>query len=244
MAHSLTTIPNSADAGTNPMVWTLVEPGVAIVASSLVTIRPLLRQLRLKGFESTEHSSRSRGFWGRYGRGGGGASKLEENKPRSKRRSRAASSGMDAFERNEIGLDDLEAGHGASDARRTSVRHSKISTGSRETMRDEGVGRKSVVRNFSTPLSFVAVREDEKEVAVNDDDDDDPPLSPWLRSSARAESQGGAVVHQEHGQSPKTLRGHLQNGKPVWRSERPNSPGETEFIQGLPNAALRPGLAE
>jgi hypothetical protein len=38
------------------MVWTLVEPGVAIVASSLVTIRPLLRKMRLKGFESTERS--------------------------------------------------------------------------------------------------------------------------------------------------------------------------------------------
>ena len=35
------------------MVWTLVEPGVAIVAASLVTIRPLLRKMRLKGFEST-----------------------------------------------------------------------------------------------------------------------------------------------------------------------------------------------
>lgn len=238
------------------MVWTLVEPGVAIVASSLVTIRPLLRQLRLKGFESTGHSSRSRGFWGRYGRaggGGGGASKLEENKPRSKRRSRAASSGMDAFERNEIGLGDLEAGYRASDGRRTSVRQSKILTErSRDTggltsqtsMRDEGRGRKSGVRNFSTPLSFVAVREEDKEVAVNDDDGDDPPLSPWLRSSAQAESQGGDFGKQEHGQSPRTLRGHLHNGKPVWRSERPNTPGETGLIQGLRKAALRPGTAE
>lgn len=58
------------------MVWTLVEPGVAIVASSLVTIRPLLRQMRLKGFESSERS-RSRGLWGARSReghstGGGG----------------------------------------------------------------------------------------------------------------------------------------------------------------------------
>ncbi|KAG8159070.1 hypothetical protein KVR01_010731 [Diaporthe batatas] len=43
-------------AGTDAMVWTLVEPGVAIVASSLVTIRPLLRKMRLRGFESTERS--------------------------------------------------------------------------------------------------------------------------------------------------------------------------------------------
>ncbi|KAG7123390.1 hypothetical protein HYQ45_013879 [Verticillium longisporum] len=40
-------------AGTDAMVWTLVEPGVAIVAASLVTIRPLLRLFRLHGFEST-----------------------------------------------------------------------------------------------------------------------------------------------------------------------------------------------
>lgn len=142
---------------------------------------------------------------------------------------------MDAFERNEIGLGDLEAGHGVSDARRASVRHSKMSTGSRETMRDEGVGKKSSVRNFSTPLSFVAVREDDKELAVKDDDDDDPPLSPWLSSSTRAEG---------HGQSPTMIRGHLQNGKPVWRNERPNSPRDADLIQALPNAALRPGTAE
>lgn len=36
------------------MVWTLIEPGVAIVASSLATIRPLLRAMKIKGFESAE----------------------------------------------------------------------------------------------------------------------------------------------------------------------------------------------
>lgn len=59
------------------MVWTLVEPGVAIVASSLVTIRPLLRQMRLKGFtDPSFHSgSRSRNRWGiRSVRSGGGLS--------------------------------------------------------------------------------------------------------------------------------------------------------------------------
>ncbi|KAI5461187.1 hypothetical protein BGZ63DRAFT_453992 [Mariannaea sp. PMI_226] len=40
-------------AGTNAMVWTLVEPGVAIIASSLATIRPLLRAWKIKGFTST-----------------------------------------------------------------------------------------------------------------------------------------------------------------------------------------------
>ncbi|KAF5695737.1 integral membrane protein pth11 [Fusarium globosum] len=43
-------------AGTDAMVWTLIEPGVAIVASSLATIRPLLRAMRIRGFESTENT--------------------------------------------------------------------------------------------------------------------------------------------------------------------------------------------
>lgn len=36
------------------MFWTLVEPGVAITAASLVTIRPLLRSLNVAGFESND----------------------------------------------------------------------------------------------------------------------------------------------------------------------------------------------
>jgi hypothetical protein len=35
------------------MVWTLVEPGIAITAASLITIRPLLRAMHFKGFGST-----------------------------------------------------------------------------------------------------------------------------------------------------------------------------------------------
>jgi hypothetical protein len=44
---------SSLDTGTTAMVWTLVEPGVAITAACLVTIRPLLRTLKMRGFEST-----------------------------------------------------------------------------------------------------------------------------------------------------------------------------------------------
>ncbi|KJZ80539.1 hypothetical protein HIM_00389 [Hirsutella minnesotensis 3608] len=45
------------------MVWTLVEPGVAIFASSLATIRPLLRRFRIKGFKSSDRTaSSSTGF--------------------------------------------------------------------------------------------------------------------------------------------------------------------------------------
>lgn len=38
--------------GTTPMVWTLVEPGIAITAASIVTIRPLLRACQIPGFSS------------------------------------------------------------------------------------------------------------------------------------------------------------------------------------------------
>ncbi|PHH67987.1 hypothetical protein CDD82_932 [Ophiocordyceps australis] len=43
-------------SATDAMIWTLVEPGVAIVASSLATIRPLLRAMRVKGFTSTDRT--------------------------------------------------------------------------------------------------------------------------------------------------------------------------------------------
>ena len=46
----------SVDSATDAMVWTLVEPGVAIIASSLATIRPLLRAMRIHGFESTDRT--------------------------------------------------------------------------------------------------------------------------------------------------------------------------------------------
>src|SRR5687768_6561973 len=39
------------------MVWTLIEPGIAIVAASMATIRPLLRRMRIRGFESTDNPS-------------------------------------------------------------------------------------------------------------------------------------------------------------------------------------------
>lgn len=50
---------SSIVAGTDAMMWTLIEPGVAIVAASLATTRPLLRAMRLKGFESTGRTGKS-----------------------------------------------------------------------------------------------------------------------------------------------------------------------------------------
>lgn len=42
------------DAGTDAMIWTIIEAGLAIIAASLATIRPLLRVLRVRGFESSD----------------------------------------------------------------------------------------------------------------------------------------------------------------------------------------------
>ncbi|KAK2589731.1 hypothetical protein QQS21_012588 [Conoideocrella luteorostrata] len=41
-------------SATDALIWSLVEPGVAIIASSLATIRPLLRSLKIRGFLSTD----------------------------------------------------------------------------------------------------------------------------------------------------------------------------------------------
>jgi len=50
----LTDVSDVLFTGTTAMVWTLVEPAVAIIAASLVTIRPLLRSMKITGFESTD----------------------------------------------------------------------------------------------------------------------------------------------------------------------------------------------
>ncbi|KAI1352528.1 hypothetical protein F5Y01DRAFT_90681 [Xylaria sp. FL0043] len=54
----ITDVTDILHAGTDAMIWTLVEPGIAISAASLATIRPLLRRWRIRGFT---HSERSRG---------------------------------------------------------------------------------------------------------------------------------------------------------------------------------------
>ncbi|GAB0135610.1 hypothetical protein EsDP_00003942 [Epichloe bromicola] len=55
---------------TDATIWSLVEPGVAIIASSLATIRPLLRSLKVRGFLSTDKTpSTSISGAGRYAPG-------------------------------------------------------------------------------------------------------------------------------------------------------------------------------
>ncbi|KAI3325038.1 hypothetical protein HD806DRAFT_463794 [Xylariaceae sp. AK1471] len=52
----ITDVSDILHAGTDAMIWTLVEPGIAISAASLATIRPLLRRWRIAGFTSSERS--------------------------------------------------------------------------------------------------------------------------------------------------------------------------------------------
>ncbi|KAM0558515.1 hypothetical protein ACHAPJ_004710 [Fusarium lateritium] len=80
-------------AGTDAMVWTLIEPGVAIVASSLATIRPLLRAMKIRGFESTDHT---------YGTGHSAA--VRSNGPRPKPTVMA----MPGFGPDDVSLNNVE----------------------------------------------------------------------------------------------------------------------------------------
>ncbi|KAI0420124.1 hypothetical protein F5X98DRAFT_36384 [Xylaria grammica] len=88
----LTDVDDILFAGTDAMIWTLVEPGIAISAASLATIRPLLRRWRISGFT---HSERSRGT---------GAPSQDQGS-RIKRASK-----MPGFGPQDVTLFDLEAG--------------------------------------------------------------------------------------------------------------------------------------
>ncbi|KOS19290.1 hypothetical protein ESCO_000445 [Escovopsis weberi] len=71
----LSTLQDSDDllySATEAMTWTIIEPGVAIVASSLATIRPLLRALRVRGFADRAGSTTGAGPPGPARRDGDG----------------------------------------------------------------------------------------------------------------------------------------------------------------------------
>ncbi|KAK8111238.1 uncharacterized protein PG998_007695 [Apiospora kogelbergensis] len=93
----LTDLSDILHGGTDSMVWTLVEPGVAIVASSLVTIRPLLRALKVRGFTSS------------------GTSKQQQTGPFSngqpKSRATRSKGAMPGFGSKDVTLIDIELGH-------------------------------------------------------------------------------------------------------------------------------------
>ncbi|KAL7816919.1 hypothetical protein V8C44DRAFT_267612 [Trichoderma aethiopicum] len=64
-------------SATAVMIWTIIEPGVAIVASSLATIRPLLRAMKIHGFESTGRTHSAPSAHARYA----SASAAAEDRP-------------------------------------------------------------------------------------------------------------------------------------------------------------------
>lgn len=275
------------------MVWTLVEPGVAIVASSLVTIRPLLRQWRLKGFESSQRS-RSNGLWARYGRSGGAkVSKIGgENNSRHHHhhhqnldsKTTRSGGGMPGIGEDDVGLNDLEAGYSRTAGRsvwsaskvnkntqgggiwsrdttltsRTST-HDNISNNDAYAGTGTGTGR-SRSRSRGRGLGL---RED-KEIDGGglghhyyhhkEDGDDDienatTPVSLWPLPWVPADNSSGSSSESEFvvDGAPGMMRGHLQGGKPVWRTTvggpgvsgprpgaaAPNSPEESEGTQGL-----------
>ncbi|KAI0865998.1 hypothetical protein F4860DRAFT_203548 [Xylaria cubensis] len=92
----LTDVADILYAGTDAMIWTLVEPGIAISAASLATIRPLLRRWKIRGFT---HSERSRATTGR--------SQDHSSRPR-------IASKMPGFGPQDVRMVDLELGSGPS----------------------------------------------------------------------------------------------------------------------------------
>jgi hypothetical protein len=94
---------NSTVAGTDAMIWTLVEPGVAITAASLATIRPLLRRFNISGFDSLGRSTAAR-------RGGSNPlSGANASQARSAIR-KVTITGATSTEDGEVPLADLESG--------------------------------------------------------------------------------------------------------------------------------------
>jgi hypothetical protein len=55
-------------SGTDALIWSIVEPGISITAASIVTLRPLLRAMKVVGFGSSgqsRHITRSTGVYTR-----------------------------------------------------------------------------------------------------------------------------------------------------------------------------------
>lgn len=105
------------------MIWTIIEAGLAIVASSLATIRPLLRAMRVRGFEATDQNTGNSGS--------AGPSKRSFQHSPSSRRHPAASAGA-------YGLSDLPA----SNEHLTECMPSKMSSPAASSA---GAGRRAVV---------------------------------------------------------------------------------------------------
>ncbi|KAL2280435.1 hypothetical protein FJTKL_12655 [Diaporthe vaccinii] len=205
-------------AGTDAMVWTLVEPGVAIVASSLVTIRPLLRKMRLKGFESTE---RSRGLQytgqsGSFGATGGsrGGATIRSGQRRA--------GGMPGYGRgSSIKLADMEPGFGGGGGGGNG-----------------GGGYWSQGTTLSSRTSTHAGRNGwgvGVAVTVREDDEDADRISPVVASGGHGHGRSGVSTPESEVfviEGPARTQ-HTGQAAGAWRSETPTSAEESEHSQGL-----------
>lgn len=237
------------------MVWTLVEPGVAIVASSLVTIRPLLRQWRLKGFESSQRSRSLGGIGRRFGYGRSGVSEIVSKDQNNNNNNKRGDGERRAAVEDGFKLRDLESG-----GRR----------GRNGSRGGGGISASSTYEGGKSPLpgkvwgGGVTVREEDEKEDMDDDNNETSPSGvsspgaavvlsmqqpslrfPWDSSSMRSSSESVFVIQgasEEGGRrwsstrqmaaTPSPMvRGHLRAGKTVWTPAM--SAEESEGIQGL-----------
>lgn len=173
---SLTACP-VPDAGTEAMVWTLIEPGVAIVAASLVTIRPLLRQMRLRGFESSERS-RSRNIFNRYNRSRGTAEILDDEEELHGVDGKHQKAGAKTAKTTNGGtvssmkLKDLETGH-VDSSRPMSWPDNQGFAAGEQTKKMVLVGRADGRGGIAVAVTVQEELEELAQQENNDDDDDD-----------------------------------------------------------------------
>ncbi|KAI1814690.1 hypothetical protein GGS20DRAFT_398939 [Poronia punctata] len=130
----LTDVSDILHAGTDAMIWTLIEPGVAISAASLATIRPLLRSWRIGGFTDSERS---------HGTGLNG----QDNTKNQGSRGGRANSKVPGFDSGDVTLLDIEQG--------------EVDGGKRESElggnfgRDEGDDTKTAPQHRVVPITRV-----------------------------------------------------------------------------------------
>lgn len=189
------------------MVWTLVEPGVAIVASSLVTIRPLLRRIRLKGFESTEQS-RSAPLTGRS-RSRSGTGGLGSRTTRSATNRPRGYGGVPVGDGpDDVDLGELEKAYGGSHRGYCSAEETTVTSEAR-TVWGGAVG-----------------------ITLREADEEDDYISPVRSGGARSEvSTPNSDIRSVIKAATTTATTH--KGLQTWQDETPQSPEESEHKQGL-----------
>lgn len=243
------------------MVWTLVEPGVAIIASSLVTIRPFLRQLRLKGFESTDRSAAYNNnntgpghdhgpSWSRSGvgngRGGGlGASRSTRSavgRWQQQQQQRGYGEMPGGEGPDDVGLRDLEKAYvGYKGADYYSEEEATVTTSRSSTAMVAGRtgwgGAVGITPREALGGDGGSGGDDGDD--GDDDDDDDERILPVRERGARSEV---STVDSDLSVATATETTHQRGqGQGAWKGETPQSMEESDVIQGLSSPRRRDG---